>query len=176
MSETAPSRSSTPPLLNLAGADFHDTFSIGLRRTDKSALALYLDAVSRTPRWIEAAMALRNRVVSLVGLKNLGPLGRIDRDKPASSYRPGERLGIFSILSLTPDEVVLGDTDKHLRATIHVRKEAGEVPRLLVTTVVHVNRLFGHIYLFFVVPVHRRIVPAMLERIPDRCGRPKEVR
>lgn len=149
----------------IAGAYFHDAYEIPLRDTGKSALELYLDAVARTPRWIDFLMTLRNRTVAFFGLKNLGLMGGVDRGKDPASYRPGDRVGIFSILSLSDQEVVLGDADKHLRALISVYKETGERQKAVVTTVVHVNNLLGRVYLFFVVPVHKIIVPAMLTRI-----------
>lgn len=149
----------------LASAYFQDAYEAPLHDTDKSALELYLAAVARTPSWINVLMTVRNRVVALFGLKDLGRMGAVDPDKPAASYKPGDRLGIFSILSLSQDELILGDADKHLRAQVSIYREAGAHPRAVASTVVHVHNLLGRIYLFFVVPVHRRIVPAMLARI-----------
>lgn len=59
-------------------------------------------------------MLLRNKVVRLFGLKDLGGLGGFDASKPASAYLPGERVGIFALISCTDNEVLLGDRDKHL--------------------------------------------------------------
>jgi hypothetical protein len=36
--------------------------------------------------------------------------------------------------------------------------------KVAITTVVHVNNFLGRFYLFFVVPVHKIIVPALLSR------------
>ena len=149
----------------IASADFHDAWEAPLHDPDRSALEIYLTAVSNTPRWVDALMALRNRIVAVFGLKNLGTLGAIDRTRPAASYRPGERLGIFTILSIQDAELVLGDSDKHLRAQVSVYREGGASARVVASTVVHVHNALGRVYLFFVVPLHRRIVPAMLERI-----------
>jgi hypothetical protein len=55
-------------------------------------LRFFLAAVSSTPSWVEKLMRLRNQLVGLVGLKNLGTLGGIDLAKPETAYVPGERI------------------------------------------------------------------------------------
>ncbi len=107
-------------------------------------------------------MALRNRMVGLVGLKDLGHLGALGAGKAASEYSVGDRVGIFSLLYLTPDEVLLGDSDKHLDVVLSVCKAPqGEVS---VTTVVHVHNWLGRLYMLPVTPLHKIIVRAMLKR------------
>jgi hypothetical protein len=132
-----------------------------------TALELYLSDVARTPKWINFLMTVRNRVVAFFGLKNIGHLSNIDLGKKSRSYKAGDRVGIFSILSVTDQELILGDSDKHLRAQVSVYKYFGEPQKIAVTTVVHVNNLLGRVYLFFVVPVHKIIVPSMLRSIAD---------
>lgn len=151
----------------LPGADFHDCYQLPLpdSSTPPSALALYLDVVSRTPAWVDALMATRNRAVALVGLKNLGQLGAVDRAKPAEAYRVGDRVGIFKLLQLSDDEVILGDADKHLEVRLSVfRRRSAAGPSVAVSTVVHIHNLLGRVYMLAVAPVHKRIVPAMLRR------------
>lgn len=149
----------------LPGADFHDCYRMPVPSAVPTALALYLDVVSRTPAWVDAMMAARNRAVALVGLKNLGHLGAVDRAKPAESYRVGDRVGIFSLQHLSDDEVILGDADKHLEVRVSVCRRRGEAgPAVAVSTVVHIHNRLGRVYMLAVVPVHKRIVPAMLRR------------
>lgn len=144
---------------HLGGADFHDCYQIDIAPTSESALALYLKVVAATPRWVNTMMTLRNRIVRLVGLKNLGALGDTDGAKPASAYHVGDRVGIFSIVYLSQQEVILGDSDKHLKVEVSVCKLPGKVA---VSTVVHTRNALGRIYMLFVAPAHRRIVPATL--------------
>lgn len=145
----------------LQGASFYDCHAIDIPPTDKSALALYLQVVADTPGWVNALMALRNRMVQLVGLKNLGHLGDVDAGKPAIDYRVGDRVGIFSIIHLADEEVILTDIDRHLRVELSLRKQPGKVS---ISTVVHTHNLLGRFYMLFVTPLHRRIVPATLRR------------
>lgn len=143
----------------LQGASFHDCYTIDIPPDAPSALELYLKTMETTPAWINAAMVMRNRLVQLVGLKNLGLLNDIDRAKPASAYRVGDRVGIFSIRYLSEQEIILGDADKHLNVELSVCKTDG---KLSVSTVVHTHNMLGRIYMLFVAPAHRRIVPASL--------------
>jgi hypothetical protein len=160
----------------LSGAQFHDCYRLPLPAGQRSALELYLAAAGRTPGWVNRLMALRNAVVALVGLKNLGHIGAVDADKAGSAYRVGDRAGIFSVLYLADDEVILGDSDRHLDVQVSVHRVFGkDAGAITVTTVVHVKNALGRIYMLFVVPVHKLIVPAMLRRLHDHglkddCG------
>lgn len=148
-----------------AGSHFHDCYRMNLAGDTRTALELYLDVLARTPAWVDRSMALRNRIVSRLGLKDLGMLGDVDRTKRAQDYRIGDRVGIFSLLHVSDDEVILGDSDRHLDVQVSVCRLAGE-DAVATSTVVHVHRPLGHLYMFFVAPVHRRIVPAVLARLP----------
>ncbi len=95
-------------------------------------------------------MALRNRIVSLVGLK-------------AVALATGESAGGFPVVSSSRERTVLGFDDRHLDFRIVVdlqEMEDGSVVR--VTTLVRRKNLFGRIYLFAAGPFHRRIVPATM--------------
>ena len=146
----------------LPGAYFHDCYRIAAPDADASALALYLHVVRHTPRWVNWLMALRNRAVGLFGLKNLGHLGALGVAKQAAEYRVGDRIGIFSLLYLSPEEVLLGDSDKHLDVVLSICKAPqGAVS---VTTVVHVHNWLGRLYMLPVAPLHKIIVRTMLKK------------
>ncbi len=157
---SVPSNSDIAKQLN--GADFYDAYQISNPDHERSALQIYLDVVSKTPKWVNSLMALRNRVVSLFGLKDLGHLGQINQTKAANEYKVGDRVGIFSLLSINEQEIILTDNDNHLEAKVSVFKDQDSIS---VTTVVHVHNTLGKLYMALVVPVHKRIVPAMLARV-----------
>lgn len=153
----------------LQGAYFFDAYEMPLAHDGQSALDIYLKIMARTPVWIDFLMTLRNRVVTVLGLKNLGHLGGINHAKKSCEYRVGDRIGIFSLLSISGDEVILGDADKHLDVKVSVCKlTRQEHQSVAITTVVHIHNRLGRIYMLFVAPVHRRIVPASL-RAAERC-------
>jgi hypothetical protein len=146
----------------LAGAYFHDCYRIAIPDANASALELYLHVVRQTPGWVNGLMALRNRLAVLAGLKDLGHLGALADRKQACDYRVGDRIGIFSLLHMAPDEVLLGDSDKHLDVVLSVCKAPhGSIS---VTTVVHVHNALGRLYMLPVVPLHKVIVRSMLKR------------
>jgi len=157
----------------LHGADFFDSYEMPIAHDGRSALEIYLKIVARTPSWANFLMATRNRVVAVLGLKNLGHLGDLNQTKESAAYRVGDRMGIFSLLSVSDDEIILGDSDKHLDVKVSVCKLAQDGRQsVAVTTVVHIHNLLGRVYMLFVAPVHRLIVPASLVRAAD--GRPDE--
>lgn len=113
-------------------------------------------------------MALRNRIVALFGLKNLGGIAQIDPNKKASDYQPGDHVGIFTLISNSPNEVLLGDSDKHLRVAVSVHKQVDPVHGatiITVTTVVHIHNWLGWLYMIPVIPAHKVIARAMVSAI-----------
>lgn len=166
-------RETVAPLNSLAagllvGSDFHDSWSIESSAVELAALGHFIAAVERTPKWVNACMALRNRTVSLLGIKNLGRLSALTPGKSPSEYRPGDRVGIFTLFQNTFNEALLGDKDKHLNVVLSVHRALlpGATKVLLtVTTVVHVHNTLGRIYMLPVKPMHRVIAPAVLGAI-----------
>ena len=149
----------------LPGADFHDAWSLDLAATPSPALAYFIAAARRTPPWVDACMVLRNRVGALVGLKDLGALSALAPGKSAEDYRPGDRVGIFTVFENAFEEAVLGDEDKHLTVMLSVhRGPVRDDGRLLLTvsTIVHVKTLLGRLYMLPVRPMHRLIAPTVM--------------
>ena len=150
---TAPSNSLIAGLV--PGSYFHDAWAVPAGDPSLSALGQVLKAAGQTPRWVSACMSLRNRVVSLFGLKNLGGLENLPHHKAEADYRPGDRVGIFTLFENTPDEVLLGDRDKHLDVTlsVHLTPEPATGASLItLTTVVRVHNLLGRAYMLPVAP------------------------
>lgn len=151
----------------LPGANFFDAWQIQAADPHLSALDQFLKAIEATPSWVNACMALRNKVVEKIGLKNLGALGGFDPTKPGATYRVGDRVGIFTLFENTFDEVLLGDRDKHLDVVLSVHRQTVSQGRVLVTvtTVVQQHNWLGHLYMLPVKPMHRWIAPAVLRSI-----------
>ncbi|WP_136414564.1 DUF2867 domain-containing protein [Herbaspirillum sp. ST 5-3] len=152
----------------LPGSYFHDAWCIESSAVHLSALEHFIMAARSTPRWVDACMVLRNRTVALVGLKNLGRMSALQHSKAASDYRPGDRVGIFTIFESTFDEVLLGDHDKHLKVVLSIHRyvlPAGNRVMVTVTTVVHVHNALGRLYMLPVKPMHRLIAPSVLRAI-----------
>lgn len=149
----------------LPGADFFDSYEGTLppEAAVQSALALALRTFTQSPGWVDFLMGVRNRVVALVGLKDLGAPSQMAPVRPPESYQVGDRVGIFTLRYLSDDEVILGDSDKHLDVLVSVcKRPRGDTTLLLVSTVVHVHNRLGRLYMLFVGPAHKLIAPATL--------------
>jgi hypothetical protein len=152
----------------LPGAYFYDAWAVEPADPAMTALAQFLCAAQATPAWVNRLMSLRNQVVARLGLKDLGYLNGFDADKLVEHYQLGDRIGIFTLFENHPDEVILGDTDKHLDVALSIHKrlspETGRVV-LTVSTVVHTHNLLGRLYMLPVAPVHKLIVPSVMRAL-----------
>ncbi len=148
----------------LRDAYFADAYAVADPAPQRGALEQWLEIVQNTPAWVERAMDLRNAVVSRLGLKDLGRLGGVDSGKPASDYRIGDRVGIFSLQHMAANEVVMADSDNHLDVHVSLFKSSLD-GQVVVSTVVHVKNWFGRLYMLPVAPMHRIIAPATLSRL-----------
>ncbi len=149
----------------VVGSYFHDCYLMPLTHEGRSALEIFLGTVARSPRWVEFLLGLRNRIVAPFGLKNVGHLGSLPPLKPAAEYKIGDQVGIFKLLSVTDDEVILGETDKHLDVKVSLCKVMREGREFVtMTTVVHIHNLLGRIYMAVITPMHRIIAPAVMKR------------
>ncbi|WP_202412300.1 DUF2867 domain-containing protein [Duganella fentianensis] len=163
---TAPSASKIAA--RLPGAYFHDAWAIPAALPELDALGQFLRVARSTPKWIDRMMVLRNQVVGLFGLKNLGRIAGVDPSKQSSDYVPGERVGIFTLIEKTEREVLLGDDDNHLSVIVSVHKDVDSCDGqtvITVTTVVHVKNWIGRLYMVPVAPAHRAIARTMVKAV-----------
>ncbi len=148
----------------LADADFHDAYMAPLIDATLSPKEIFLRVSRMTPAWVGMAMSLRNRFVRLLGLKAVGGTSG-QSSKPADSYKVGDRLGIFTMIGCTENELLLGIDDLHLDVRVSVLKvRHNGSGRYVVSTVVHVHNWLGHAYMVPVGRIHPLIVKAMLRR------------
>jgi hypothetical protein len=155
-----PGRSQLHPWVQTA--TFHDTFEAELIEPGLCPIEIFQRASRATPRWAARLMAIRNRLVTLVGLKDVGALAeRVDR--PAAAYRVGDRLGIFTLMARTDDEIVLGIDDHHLDVRVSVLKFVrGGAARYALSTAVKTHNLLGRLYMIPVGRIHPIIVRALM--------------
>lgn len=150
----------------LEGAYFKDCFIGYIDDPNQTAMDVWLDLMKKTPQWVNALMSLRNRMVSFVGLKNLGTFGNVVLAKHGDDYLEGDRVGIFSVYLNKKYEVILEDKDKHLDVKVSLYLEPeGSRFKVHITTVVHVKNHLGKFYMLFVAPMHKLIVPSSLSHL-----------
>jgi hypothetical protein len=138
----------------LTGAQFSDAFSVTVDGAAFDARRAAERMLGRSPRWIDALMGLRDFLVTPFGLKR-SPEARTD-----------DTIGIFPVLSDTPNRLVAGFNDSHLDFRVVVDVAAsGQGQRVTATTLVLTHNLLGRAYLAIIMPFHRLVVRAMLRQV-----------
>ena len=140
----------------LSGAQFADAFCVEVADRDLDARRAAERMMARQPRWAEALVSLRNFLVSPLGLKTSG----------ATPGAPREMIGIFPVVSETPDRLIAGFNDSHLdfRVVVDVTTPGG-IRQVTLTTLVKTHNWMGRTYLTIILPFHRLIVPALLRQV-----------
>lgn len=124
---------------------------------------------SSGPKWVRKLFNLRNKIVSVFGLKTSGNV--VDRQQQLDNFKcePGEQLGLFKVFNKTDNEVIIGEDDKHLnfRVSLFLDKSKTDITKkdLTISTTVEFNNWFGRLYFLPVRPFHKLIVPSMLKEI-----------
>ena len=140
----------------LTGAQFADAFCIEIGDRELDARRAAEQMMARQPRWAEALLSLRNLLVAPLGLRTSG----------AGLVPPRDMIGIFPVVSETPDRLIAGFNDRHLNFRVVIDVTApGDIRQVTATTVVRTNNRFGRIYLAIIMPFHRLIVPALLRQV-----------
>ncbi|WP_025033202.1 DUF2867 domain-containing protein [Bradyrhizobium sp. DOA9] len=140
----------------LAGAEFIDAFRVDIGAAAVNAREACTRMVLHGPRWIDALLRLRNILVRPFGLKTSG------EGAPA----PHGLIGLFPVLSETPEQLVAGFDDSHLDFRIVVDVSGDAASRQVTsTTVVRTHNLLGRTYLALIMPFHKLVVRNMMGRI-----------
>ncbi|GAA4276170.1 DUF2867 domain-containing protein [Aquimarina mytili] len=116
---------------------------------------------SSSPKWIGILLMLRNKLVSIFGLKTG------DSSKKIHNYRfeKGDRIGLFKVFDKNIDELLLGEDDKHLDFRVSLLLEPqSQHKRLIISTTVIFNNWFGKLYFLPVKQFHKLIVRNMLKQ------------
>jgi hypothetical protein len=151
-----------------AQADFWDGFEVPLADPAHSAMYAYLDATGSTPRWIDRLMAIRNAAVRPLRLKNVGLLAAVPAPEQAGTLRPGQRVGIFTLRSVSEREVVLDIRDRHLDVVVAAYRTDGNAPVIKMLTLVFYHNWLGRLYMLPVAPMHKLVVRSIMARYARR--------
>ncbi|RDL45198.1 DUF2867 domain-containing protein [Marinomonas piezotolerans] len=146
----------------LPNAFFSDRWTITVpTKRNVTAMSLYIESLRRLPSWANAFMRVRNVLCRMVGLKDIGVFHEVLRIKHPNDYLVGDRVGIFSVVSNEPNEVVLEDCDRHLNVRVSMQiipSNQDSTSQVSITTVVHAHNWFGKVYMIIVYPVHKLIL------------------
>jgi hypothetical protein len=145
-----------------------DAFAVRLpdgATRDPEALARFM--LTNQAPWVAALLWLRDRIVSVFGLKTSSQLQA--EHGQSSSVR---RIAFFRIYAQDANEILLGEDDHHLDFRLTVRCEPiGGAMHVVATTVVQCHNTLGRLYLLVIAPFHRLVVRSALQRAA-RAGWP----
>ena len=145
----------------LPDAQFADAHCVDIGDIDIDAREACVRMVLHPPRWIDVLLRLRNILVSPFGLKTSG------EGAPA----PGGLIGLFPVVSETPQRLVAGFNDYHLDFRIVVDvNHAAESRQVISTTLVRTHNFLGRAYLTLIMPFHKLVVRSMMRQIVQVAG------
>ena len=141
------------------GSNLADAYAVALptaqaRQMDMPSLARIV--LGSQPRWAQWLMAVRDAIVARFGIKTAKQL----------EGKPGKRIGIFRIYSVSDDEIIVGEDDSHLDFRLSVLRDrnAGRHGSVTVSSVVHCHNRVGRAYILLIRPFHTLIVRRSLAR------------
>ncbi len=126
------------------------------------------------PSWVAGLFDLRNRIVSVFGLKTSGKVENREELFKNFQCEPGEKLGLFRVYHRDKNEVILGEDDQHLNFRVSLLKEDfphdPQLKTLTMSTSVQFHNWLGRLYFLPVKPFHMLIAPTMLKGIVRQLG------
>ncbi|WP_299259967.1 DUF2867 domain-containing protein [uncultured Aquimarina sp.] len=154
-------------LLSRETYDYSDSFKGEFVDKDNTIDILIISKAffSTSPGWIGKLFTLRNKIVSVFGLKT-GDKTKSKKELLQNfKGQIGEQVGIFKVFDRSDNEIVLGEDDRHLnfRVSLLLDQAISDKKHLIISTTVVFNNWFGNLYFLPVKPFHRIIVPVMLK-------------
>jgi Protein of unknown function (DUF2867) len=141
---------------------FHDSYRAPLTHPELGIVDIFFALFGHEPLWMKLTLIARNAVARLAGLE-APTVTEIMRPEVRANYSVGEKIGPWPIFFLGDNEIVAGRDNKHMDFRVSVLKAVdGDAPSVVVSTVCTVHNLFGKIYLFFIVPIHRKGVQLLM--------------
>lgn len=148
--------------------DFLDCYSVDLKPSGLAISDIAQQLFIGAPRWVHLLLAVRDLAVQPFGLKTTAALPRNDRYRP--SIAPGEAISFFCVRSVSQNEIILGEDDKHLDFRISLFRETGVPERLSLATWVHTHNRLGRAYLRLIMRFHILIVTTRLAALREELA------
>ncbi|MCW2279519.1 DUF2867 domain-containing protein [Heliophilum fasciatum] len=155
-----------PPHLLIARSlpriDYGDAYRVPWPRDlDQNIIAFVYLLFTSAPSWVTTLTVWRNRIVKLFGIKVPETVSAQTPDD--FSFEPGTKASFFRVYEHTPEELLIGDDDRHLNFRLSFSIDRQEsVTYAVVATAVQIHNGLGQAYFLPVRPFHRLMVPAMI--------------
>lgn len=141
---------------SLPKIDFSDTFSTTNHEDSLEEISTLI--FDNPTKWVAALLKLRNRIVTIFGLKTTKP------NDYNTEFKVGSYVGFFKIYQITESEVILGANDKHLNFRAILNNSYEDQYNIKATTLVEYNNVFGRIYMGIVAPFHKIIMKVLVNK------------
>jgi len=149
---------------SLCRIDFADAYELRLSKSEIQISEAYVVIFCYPPTWVQVLMNLRGHIALRLGLTHPFDAREIAPDEYPKVVT-GVRVGSFTVQSVHPSELIVGDDDKHLNFRISTMKTEREGQfYITVSTAVEIHNMLGRAYMFVVKPFHRFLAPYMLRR------------
>lgn len=147
-----------------------DCFSASSNQIDPPIEELYARLMSKTPKWFDLLMSLRDKIVTVLGLKSTQDMagsGSLFAQSGKSfginnTTKPSKLMDFFTVTALSESEIILSIKDKHLdMQTSLLRSDIDpktQQCKIIFSDVIMTHNFFGRIYLFFIMPIHKIII------------------
>ena len=147
---------------SLKRLDFADAYEGALSQPTIDIGDAYAAIFAHELVWVRWLMNLRGFIAVPLGLAHTFDARPIAAgEKPR--FQAGVRAGIFTVQSVSTDEIIVGDDDQHLNFRISVLKTEREGQCFVtVSTGVEIHNRLGHTYMFVVKPFHRFLASYMV--------------
>ena len=143
-------------------ADFRDSYEVRLNRSELGIVDIFFAIFAHLPLLLKILLIVRNAVASLIGLE-APTASEILHIEIKDHYAVGDKIGVWPIFFLGPNELVAGRDNKHMDFRLSVLKMAdGDAMSVVVTTICSVRNRFGKYYLWIIVPFHKRGVQQLM--------------
>jgi hypothetical protein len=146
----------------IATSYFHDSYRSPLAHPELGIVDIFFAVFGHEPLWMKLALVARNAAARFAGLE-APTVAEIMTPEVRARYSVGEKIGPWPTFFLDDNEIVAGRNNKHIDFRVSVLKTADRgASSVVVSTVCTVHNLFGKIYLFFIIPFHRKGVQLLM--------------
>ena len=146
--------------------NYEDCFCLNLETKTIFDIDFIIFKIIKTlPNWVKLLLNLRNKIVSIFGLKT-GKIWDVYDNPEILNFKQGQSIGNLSVILKGKYHLITELKDKHLdfRVSILIREEE-DTTKVYFSTIVKYNNIFGKMYFFLIAPFHRLIIPSTLKRL-----------
>ncbi|PKV82975.1 DUF2867 domain-containing protein [Streptomyces sp. TLI_146] len=143
---------------SLGGYDHVDAVAVDIPE-GTSAPEFAHQVLAATPEWVHRLLDIRDKITAPFGLHTQTRVA-----VPDIRIEPGRKLGPILVRTVSEEEVLGGEDDKHLgfRASFAVRPTPTGGLEGVFTTVIRYHNQAGHLYFKAIQPLHNLIIPRLV--------------